>query len=379
MAKPYENTEGCWAYLCNAGKYARSLELVDAAAFIDRRNPSPRVYMEPEPRDPPYWTYDFPDWFMPWIRTDLGVDIDWDIPILTAEGYEYYDILQPYHVEVWCEKSTMNDELMPLCSRYVTNLVTGVGFMSITNVVNLLRRVRELEKPCRILYVSDFDPAGAGMPVSVARQIEYWVESYAPSSDIKLEPVVLTARQVEEYRLPRIPIKDEDRRKANFEALYGTGAVELDALEALHPGVFARILASYIRPLRDAGLVGAVDEAKEEAAERLETAREAILGPYREELEKLNREVGAVVERYRGRLEDLSVSMDSELEPCRQRLGSLRRVIQEDVDELEVDLPALPISEPHQEHDGWLFDSTRSYFEQLGFYKDRAANGEGAA
>jgi hypothetical protein len=99
--KPYENTEGCWAYLCNAGKYARSLELVDAAAFVDRRNPSPRVYMEPEPRDTPYWTYDFPNWFMPWIRTDLGVDIDWDIPILTAERYEYYDILQPYHVEVW--------------------------------------------------------------------------------------------------------------------------------------------------------------------------------------------------------------------------------------------------------------------------------------
>jgi hypothetical protein len=221
------------------------------------------------------------------------------------------------------------------------------------------------------------------MPVSVARQIEYWVESYAPGSDIKLEPVVLTARQVEQYRLPRIPIKDEekdeDRRKANFEALYGTGAGELDALEALHPGVFARILASYIHPLRDAGLVGAVDEAKEEAAERLETAREAILGPYRKELEERKTEVDAVVERYGGRLEDLSMFMDSELEPYRQRLCSLRRAIQEDVDELEVDLPALPISEPHQEHDGWLFDSTHSYFEQLDFYKDRAANGEGAA
>jgi hypothetical protein len=189
---------------------------------------------------------------------------------------------------------------------------------------------------------------------------------------------------VEEYRLPRIPIKDEDRRKANFEALYGTGAVdtgavELDVLKALHPGVFARILASYIRPLRDAGLVGAVDEAKEEAAERLETAREAILGPYRKELEERKTEVGAVVERYGGRLEDLSMFMDSELEPYRQRLCSLRRAIQEDVDELEVDLPALPISEPHQEHDGWLFDSTRSYFEQLDFHKDRAANGEVAA
>jgi hypothetical protein len=377
--KPYENTESCWASLCNAGKYARSLGLVDAAAFVDRRNPSPRMYMNPEPGDLPYWTYDFPEWSMPWIRTELGVDIDWEIPTLAAEGYEYRDVLQPYHVEVWCEKSTMNDELVPLCRRYVTNLVTGVGFMSITSVVNLLRRVRELEKPCRILYVSDFDPAGDVMPVSVARQIEYWAESYAPGSDIKLEPVVLTARQVEQYRLPRIPIKDEDRRKANFEAVYGTGAVELDALEALHPGEFARILASYIRPLRDAGVASAVGAAEEEAIDRLEAAHEAALGPYREELEELKREVGAVVDRYRGRLEDLSVSMDSELEPYRQRLESLRIAIQEDVDTLEVELPALPISEPYQEHDGWLFDSTRPYFEQLGFYKDRTANEEGAS
>jgi hypothetical protein len=48
-----------------------------------------------------------------------------------------------------------------------------------------------------------------------------------------LTPLALTLAQVQQYRLPRIPIKESDRRKPGFEDTYGEGAVELDALEAL--------------------------------------------------------------------------------------------------------------------------------------------------
>jgi hypothetical protein len=41
---PYENTENDWTYLCNAGKYARYLRLIDPLAFVDRRNPEPHVF-----------------------------------------------------------------------------------------------------------------------------------------------------------------------------------------------------------------------------------------------------------------------------------------------------------------------------------------------
>jgi predicted nucleic acid-binding Zn-ribbon protein len=54
------------------------------------------------------------------------------MPEAWVTGYEYEHNLQPYHVEVWCEKSTMNDELLPLCERWGVNLINGVGFMSIT-------------------------------------------------------------------------------------------------------------------------------------------------------------------------------------------------------------------------------------------------------
>jgi len=46
--------------------------------------------------------------------------------------------------------------------------------------------------------------------------------------------LALTAEQVRELGLPRIPIKESDRRKTNFERKYGAGATELNALMQPH-------------------------------------------------------------------------------------------------------------------------------------------------
>jgi hypothetical protein len=215
--EPYENTQKCWDDLCSAGKFARHLALIDPASFVDRRNPEPHVYMVPGLGESPGWWHAFEDWRLPRIRTDLSSGIALDLPEVFTSGYEYEDGLQPYHVEVWAEKSTMNDVLIPLCERHAVNLITGVGFMSITSVVELLERVRRLDKPTRILYLSDHDPAGSQMPIAAARQIEYGIESYAPDADVKLAPLILTSEQVEECVLPRTPIKDTDQRKEGWE------------------------------------------------------------------------------------------------------------------------------------------------------------------
>jgi hypothetical protein len=66
--------------------------------------------------------------------------------------------------------------------------------------------------------------------------------------------VVLTERQCEQYRLPRTPIKEGDRRIDRFEEQHGEGAVELDALEALHPGELADILQQEIDRFHDGSL-----------------------------------------------------------------------------------------------------------------------------
>lgn len=368
--KPYENTEGCWHTLCEAGKYARHLGLVDPAAFVDRRNPEPHIYMNPLESEPG-WEYFFPEWCLPEIPTRLSTMLD--MPELYATGYEYEDALQPYHVEVWCEKSTMNSELLPVCARQAANLVTGVGEMSITSVVELLRRVRSLGKPTRVLYISDFDPAGASMPVAVARKIEYGVAEYAESADanVRLDPLILTADQARKYELPRTPIKAGEKRRGKFEAINGTGAVELDALEALHSGEFARIVEEAIQKFRDPGLPREVSATEDQAQGVLQDHAADVLDVPSGELAEARLEIAAIARGYEDRLAALNADLQSELEPYRERIEPLRQAIQIALGAAEPDLPELPEPETPSEPDGWLFDSGRDYFDQLSAYKAR--------
>ena len=150
----------------------------------------------------------------------------------------------------------MNDILEPLAERYAATLVTGAGELSATACHLCVERAKQDRRPVRILYVSDFDPAGQSMPVAVARKIEFLLQELHQGIDldIQVRPVVLTAQQCEEYALPRTPIKETEKRGEAFEQRYGEGATELDALEALHPGVLARILEREIDRYYDATL-----------------------------------------------------------------------------------------------------------------------------
>src|SRR5262249_36158970 len=99
------------------------------------------------------------------------------LPAVGVQGFEYSPADQPFLLEIWVEKTTMDDVLEPLCRGLSINLVPGAGFQSITSAVNLLQRVarfKDSRKPCRVFYISDFDPAGDQMPVAVARQLQFW-------------------------------------------------------------------------------------------------------------------------------------------------------------------------------------------------------------
>ena len=109
----------------------------------------------------------------------------------------------------------MNDVLMPLGERYGVNVVTGLGEMSLTRCVELVDRAKASGKPVRILYISDFDPGGASMPVAVARKIEFVVRKEGHDLDIQVRPVVLRREQCIQYRLPRTPIKESEQRAGN--------------------------------------------------------------------------------------------------------------------------------------------------------------------
>ena len=369
----YPNTEKQWTDLQNASRFARYLGLVDPGDFVDMRAPNPTLSVSGLP-DIPEPTYEveasggLSDWYLPSITTDLTGSLQ-----VGAEhhvyGYYYADEMQPNLVEVWSEKSGDDATLVPLAHRYGINYCPGIGFQSVTNIRRMFQRVRNTEKPTRILYISDFDPAGMGMPVQVGRQTQYAIwyleeiaEEEAPN--VKLEPIILTQKQVVEWELPRKPIKDEDLRKGAWEDRFGEGAVEVDALEARHPGRLGRLVRAGIEALQDRTLEQRIDEAEEEASTQVADAVQEIVERHRTAAQETVDEFNAVAERYRERLEALSTEFEEEVGHLRERFEEQEAAFTSDLQGLDVELPALPVGEPPEEFDGWMFDSDKAFVEQ---------------
>ena len=149
---PYTNTEKCWELLQEAATAARYQGLVDPLAFEDHRNPSPQLpwdWSHPSAVPSLEWRGSFFGWTLPTIRVDLADAFAFALPEPEVRGYDYGLNDQPYHLELWIEKSTMNDVLRPLARGAGAVLVTSVGFQSITNAVQLVaRRVRGSGNRC---------------------------------------------------------------------------------------------------------------------------------------------------------------------------------------------------------------------------------------
>ncbi|RLI50134.1 MAG: hypothetical protein DRP09_20190 [Candidatus Thorarchaeota archaeon] len=358
--KPYENTEKDWDYLGMASKSARYLGTVEPDAFVDRRNPDPHIYTQhqydPTPR------YNLAEW------KGLQVDLPQfpDVPSFTVAGYDGGD-LQPFHLEIWCEKSTMNDVLTPLCEKYSVNLVTGAGEMSITSALEVVRRIQEANRPARILYISDFDPAGYGMPVSVSRKLEFFLTDRGLDLDIQLEPIALDKEQVDEYDLPRTPIKQSELRRQSFIAAHGAGAVELDALEALHPGLLAEITQRAILRYYDTDIDKSARAQRWNLKWALEEAREAALEPFAVEVEELEVIFRQAVREFEERISDVQ-----------QRLGELHPQIKNALSQVDIDIDDYPLPDPKpaEEFEQPLYSSERDYLEQLKQYKMHQNGGD---
>lgn len=349
--EPYENTLQCWNFLEVASKAARYLELVRPELFVDRRNPDPHIFAE---RDSAVPRIDAVNWFKAWYLSAASFP--------TPPEYEVLNYLgsQRYHLEIWVEKSTMNDVLLPLCQQYGVNLVTGVGEQSITSTVELVQRAVGLGKPVRVFYVSDFDPAGRSMPVAVSRKTEFYLKKYSPSLDFRLFPVALSQEQCTEFELPRTPIKESERRKDRFEQVHGAGATELDALEALHPGQLHDILENHILCYYDTDLNDRVSQARAVLEYALDDRREEILNEYEEQLHPLRQQYREIEERF-----------NQDVRFFAEKIEYLYAHIKADLTERAIDLHDYPVpkaAEGDEVGEG-LFNSQRTYLDQLHAYK----------
>jgi hypothetical protein len=382
-ATTYENSIECFNYLIQCCTLARHLGIVPIEAFVDRRAPMPHLFADydgnPIGREPT-WEYTRPgdSWMFPTISHNLGDAFRLDLPNPRVTGYDYDQRDQPFHLEVWVEKSTQNDWLEPLCKQLHVNLITGVGFMSITQTINLLQRVQKLQeltekgKRVRIMYIVDHDPAGTHMDTGVARVCEFYKHQFAADTEIKLTTLALTRAQCLEMKLPTIPVNANDLRKRKFEERYGEGQTELDAVEAIYPGRLEGMLRDAIEEYRDDEIEEELDEVGKNAQAEAETIWNDRMNPHRPSLALVEEAIQDVVAEFKPQVEDLQRRMNEAMVPVHALLKIPGHAVEKKVDDLELDLPERPVSglEPPEGDDDWLYDSNRMFFEQMEAYRE---------
>jgi hypothetical protein len=292
---PCINTDEFWDKLCKAAKFARYLKLVDVASFDDRRNPDPIIFLPEDAGEP-------------------NIDVkDFDIPAVPEppELALYADEPpQKYHVELWCEKSSCQDELEIIARRYKLNVQLALGEISLTACHSLVQRAIASGRPVRILYLSDFDPAGQSMPVATARKIEWLIYSQNAELDVQLRPIVLNHEQCVRYRLPRTPIKAAERRAANFEERFDEGATELDALIALHPGELERIVEAEVLRYFDQTLAERFKEEANKTLRQLGAINSEVIAAHAAEIRSLQRRYAKLNEEAEGLFDQISEELE---------------------------------------------------------------------
>jgi hypothetical protein len=329
----YEHTKECYSKLQTASEHARVSGIVPISAFADGRNDKPHTH-----------TFES-------TKPICKVEMNWkskyeptlDLPTYTLE----LSYPQPYYLEIWCEKSGPNRIILPLAQMYDATYQQGIGQLSWTIAVDAVERIKDMGKPTRIMYLSDNDGAGMAMPRAMSRKLEFLLQKET-GLDVQLMHLFLTDEQIATYNLPKA---FNDETKSAYQIKYQNengGYVELDTMSGMHPQEFRDILKAELDRFYDHELSQKILHERIRIDDDILTVKQdEIYAAHQSEIDKL--------EELKQAYTDLYTTIKDELEAALPDLQEEVELVikEEDVEEWEVP----------------LYDSRRSYMEQLPYYK----------
>jgi hypothetical protein len=290
---PYVNDEATWTWLQdNAADSARWLGYLEFDQIVDRRNAPPVIRLY-EPTEP--------GWY-------LNVGLDCEVPMadeieprINVSGFVG---TQPYKLVIFGEKSSLEPVVGPIAERHNADLYLPTGEISDTYLYQIARIGAEDGRRMVVFALSDCDPSGWQMPISIARKLQGFQTLHFPNLDFEVRRVALTPVQARRYDLPDSVLKEKEKRAEKWQAAMNVRQVEIDALAALNPALLRSMVTEAVKPFVDYGLDRRVSEAKKRWLEEAQAAfgeqvnREQIdrirdeaverLDDLREEIEALN-------------------------------------------------------------------------------------------
>lgn len=333
---PYQNTDAEWQWLVDdAAKAARWLGYLEFERIVDHRNDAPTI-IERQVEDP--WPY-------------ISVGVDVHVPSIEdmEPQVEVLDFTgaQSHKLVIVGEKSSLTELLTPIAERYAADLYLPAGEISDTLIHRMATVAAADGRPMVVAYVSDCDPSGWQMPISVARKLQALATVKFPGLQFEVHRAGLTPAQVRELDmdLPASPVKSADRRAQAWRDAMGMEQTEIDALVQLHPQVLTTLIEDVLDPYFDHGLASRVAEARLAWRASAQAALNSQLDQ-------------------RGR-ESIRAAAEPKLAELEQQIEAINNSLRVSVD--DVDLPPLPpVPDPQPAGGGKrpLVSSTWSFAEQ---------------
>jgi hypothetical protein len=294
----FENTEEDWKWLSEvACKAARWLGYIPFDRVIDRRNSEPIIHRKAR--------------VMPeaWVTIGIAVDIPDADDIEPRPGASGFVSRQAYQFVIFGEKGSLEDVLLPLARKYDADLYLPTGEISDTLLYRMAKDAVEDGRPLIVFTVSDCDPAGHQMPISIARKLQALRDLLFPDLRFEVVPTALTPEQARELGLPSTPLKEGEKRASRWKDAFGIEQTEVDALttpEREHE--LREIVDRAFDPYFDRTLEARVSAAEDEWLDAAQAAMSEqidnkLLSNLREQaatrLSKLRKEIDRINKRLR--------------------------------------------------------------------------------
>ncbi len=309
-AKPdgstYANTEADWIWLqSKAGKAARWLGYIPFDKITDERNTPPvvRVFKQPEPSS---------------SVSVHAVEASAPEELEPRPKLKDFRPVQPYKLVLFGEKTSLEEVLSPIAESRKADLYLPTGEASDTMIHQMAKIGAEDGRHMVVFYLSDCDPAGWQMAVSVSRKLQALKALEFEGLDFEVRPIALTPDQVLEHGLPSTPLKRTERRAGRWEKAMGVEQTEIDALATLNPDLLRKTVLDATRPFYDPGLDDRVREVRREWEEHareivLEEIGEERLAQAREDADSRLRELTAGIAKLNQEIEELELPEPPEI------------------------------------------------------------------
>jgi hypothetical protein len=243
----YRNTDEDWEWISDRpARAARWLGYIPFNAIPDQRADEPLIFR--------------PALTAPEAVIERGLGLEGFDPLPTVQ-LRGFNPRQTYAFCIFGEKSSLSNEIEPVAAAHQADLYLGAGELSNTHIYDLASRAAADGRPLLAVTLTDLDPGGYQMAVSIARKLRALRTSELPGLEYRIIEAGLTLDQARDLDLPSTPLKPGEKRADRWKAAWGWEQTELDAALALRPGVLAAATEEALAPYFDSALADSTEMA----------------------------------------------------------------------------------------------------------------------